>query len=89
MIAITYDYFENCIKLQIITITDNDYPRSAYQSSVSHEIKIAERVFQAAENDLGFRQESPVSCDADNICKRLLNETTYLAHLFAMHFSNN
>ena len=48
MIAITYDYFENCIKLQIITITDNDYPRSAYQSSVSHEIKIAERIFQAA-----------------------------------------
>ena len=29
MITITYDYFENCILLQIITITDYDYPRSA------------------------------------------------------------
>ena len=28
MITITYDYFENCIELQIITITDYDYPRS-------------------------------------------------------------
>ena len=29
MITITYDYFENCIQLQIITITDYGYPRSA------------------------------------------------------------
>ena len=29
MITITFDYFENCILLQIITITDYDYPRSA------------------------------------------------------------
>ena len=31
MITITFDYFENCIQLQIITITDYDYPRSACQ----------------------------------------------------------
>ena len=29
MITITFDYFENCISLQIITITDYDYPSSA------------------------------------------------------------
>ena len=28
MITIIYDYFENCIQLQIITITDYNYPRS-------------------------------------------------------------
>ena len=30
MIINTYDYFENCIELQIITITDYDYPRSGH-----------------------------------------------------------
>ena len=29
MITIAYDYFENCIELQINTITDYNYPRSA------------------------------------------------------------
>ena len=28
MIAVAYDFFENCILLQIITITDHDNPRS-------------------------------------------------------------
>ena len=28
MITITYDYFENCIYIQIITITDYTYPSS-------------------------------------------------------------
>ena len=28
MISVSYDYFENGIILQIITITDYDYPRS-------------------------------------------------------------
>ena len=32
MITITFDYFENCILLQIITITDYDYPRSVKKS---------------------------------------------------------
>ena len=34
MITITFDYFENCIQLQMITITDYDYPRSDWSSLV-------------------------------------------------------
>ena len=36
MITITYVHFENCIKLQIITITHYDYLRSGAVQTFSH-----------------------------------------------------
>ena len=38
MITITFDYFENCIYLQIITITDYDYPRSVRQAQKKFDV---------------------------------------------------
>ena len=80
MLILTYDYFENCIWLQIITITDNDYPRSDYHAS------------SRSANRSTLRNHCPLRCPGSGVvldCIDSLSLHSFLLWWYSWHINTH